>query len=296
MPRLEIEPLPKVSCRVPLTPRFCQVLCETCFNSRVPSWRYVHGTSTKRYGFSMSFPLIVHIRISPSPLEPDWLERNGRSRLALLKRRGRQRRRFTWRLCRGHGFISRPLEFFKVCFRATGASRPLSASPIRENPASLSLVAECVVANLGRLDLASRQLIFDEAARRPIRWREPLRLQLNDEDRDTQFAVALILDKVGAAEDIPRLRQASRNLRGVSGAANLGRGLARRLAPLVFVEDQGRVQVHIGSELTHGSDIRRKVLALLVLPALATELVSDDETRSWTPCGPILDPMSPSTR
>jgi DNA-binding SARP family transcriptional activator len=133
----------------------------------------------------------------------------------------------------------------------------------RENPASLSMVAECVVANLGRLDRASQELVQDEAERRPVRWQEPLRLQLRDGDNDTRFAAAVILDKVGAVEDIPTLRLTSRNLRGISGAAALGRGLARRLAPLVFVEDQGRVQVHIGSELIHGSDIRRKVLALL---------------------------------
>jgi DNA-binding SARP family transcriptional activator len=52
-------------------------------------------------------------------------------------------------------------------------------------------------------------------------------------------------------------------LRSIAGAASLGRGLARRLAQRIFVEDQGRVQLRIGTELVQGSDVRRKVLTLL---------------------------------
>jgi DNA-binding SARP family transcriptional activator len=44
---------------------------------------------------------------------------------------------------------------------------------------------------------------------------------------------------------------------------DLGRGLARRLAERVAVEDQGRVAVRVGAALIDGTQIRRKVLALL---------------------------------
>jgi DNA-binding SARP family transcriptional activator len=133
----------------------------------------------------------------------------------------------------------------------------------RDDASSLSMVAEHVVANLGYLDSRTVQEVRDEAERRPIRWREPLRRQLSDDDRPTRFAAASILDSVGDYDDIRRLRQVSRGLKDFPGASSLGRGLARRLAPLVYVEDQGRVQLHIGSTLMHGSDVRRKVLALL---------------------------------
>jgi DNA-binding SARP family transcriptional activator len=46
---------------------------------------------------------------------------------------------------------------------------------------------------------------------------------------------------------------------------SLGKGLARRLAEHVFVEDLGRVVIRVGSTEVAGSSIRRKVLALLCL-------------------------------
>ena len=84
-------------------------------------------------------------------------------------------------------------------------------------------------------------------------------------------------------------------LRGVPGASALGRGLARRLAPRVFVEDQGRVQVHVGDDCIPGSDVRRKVLALLCF-LLSRPKCRPRETRSSTRSGPTSSPMWRSTR
>ena len=42
------------------------------------------------------------------------------------------------------------------------------------------------------------------------------------------------------------------------GASGLGRGLARRLAPRVMVDDQGRISVQVGARQVPGTSIRRK--------------------------------------
>jgi DNA-binding SARP family transcriptional activator len=72
------------------------------------------------------------------------------------------------------------------------------------------------------------------------------------------------LDVVGTLEDVPRLRAVSRTNRG---ASHLGKNLARTIAPKVIVEDLGRVQVHAGKRLIHGTSVRRKVMACLVFLA-----------------------------
>jgi DNA-binding SARP family transcriptional activator len=90
-----------------------------------------------------------------------------------------------------------------------------------------------------------------------------LRFAVGHDDQKTRYAAAVILDLVGESEDITTLRRTARSLKSIPGAAHLGRGLARRLAPLVRVDDQGRVQIRIGSRVIRGSDVRRKVLALL---------------------------------
>jgi LuxR family maltose regulon positive regulatory protein len=137
------------------------------------------------------------------------------------------------------------------------------ASAATQDPASLSLVAESIASHLGSLDADAFRLVSDEAERRPARWREAVRANLNHVDLGTRYTAAAILDKIGEPDDVRRLRQVARSLKRTPGASMLGRGLARRLAPRVVVEDQGRVQLRIGSQLIHGSEVRRKVLALL---------------------------------
>jgi len=132
-----------------------------------------------------------------------------------------------------------------------------------EDPASLSLVAETIAAGIGHLTETGSNVVGEEAERRPARWREPLRRELASEDEIVRFAAATIIDRIGETDDVPRLRQVSRTLRRRAGASTLGRNLARRLARRVFVEDQGRVEIQIGSDHLHGSEVRRKVLALL---------------------------------
>jgi DNA-binding SARP family transcriptional activator len=105
------------------------------------------------------------------------------------------------------------------------------------------------------------ELVEAEASTRPLPWRDALRLVVDDAAAGARLEAARVLDKVGAVEDVPRLRVMSRARRGSS---NLGKGLARLLAPRVFVEDQGRVMIVVGDRRTVGTHIRRKVLAALI--------------------------------
>jgi DNA-binding SARP family transcriptional activator len=86
---------------------------------------------------------------------------------------------------------------------------------------------------------------------------------VDDRTHEAQIAAARILDEIGVAEDVARLRSLAKSPRGRSSSPDLGRHLARHLAPRVYVEDQGRVAIRIGDQVVPGTDIRRKVLSLL---------------------------------
>ena len=127
----------------------------------------------------------------------------------------------------------------------------------------LSHVAESVIDGLSLMDATSLAAVTAEARLRPDRWRTSLRHVVNDDRNTTRIHAARILDQVGTADDVALLRSVARSTKLVGTDGSLGRGLARRLAPRVFVEDQGRVEIRIGSEIVPGTDLRRKVLALL---------------------------------
>jgi DNA-binding SARP family transcriptional activator len=73
---------------------------------------------------------------------------------------------------------------------------------------------------------------------------------------------AALLSKVGEQGDVRLLRDEGAKW-GDRVLGGLAKELARRLAPHVRVEDLGRVSLEIGSKTVEGSDVRRKVLALL---------------------------------
>ena len=127
--------------------------------------------------------------------------------------------------------------------------------------AAVSMAAELVVPRLGELEGREASIIFEEAERRSERWREPLRRAV-DLGGVNELAAAHLLETIGTKDDVPRLRAVAKSLRG-RPESMLGRTLARRVAPRVLVEDQGRVSISIGSRSVEGSSIRRKVLGLL---------------------------------
>ena len=132
-----------------------------------------------------------------------------------------------------------------------------------EFPWTLSTLAECLAERLDLLQGPAAEKIGREVRCRPLRWRHPLRRAIAEGEPDLRLPAAILLDEIGESCDIAVLRRVARSLRGRQGAANLGRGLARRLAKPVVVSDQGRVHVRVGGEVIVGTDIRRKVLALL---------------------------------
>ncbi len=125
----------------------------------------------------------------------------------------------------------------------------------------LSRVAELLTNRLNDLGGDEADSVRAEVVLRPDRWRSALRLSVDRRMGDGLNA-ARLLDLVGEHEDVVRLRNVAHKHRGRPDA-ELGRGLARRLAPMVFVEDLGRVSLRIGERAIEGSSVRRKVLALL---------------------------------
>jgi len=131
------------------------------------------------------------------------------------------------------------------------------------DPSILSIAAEPICGCLGSLDASMIDLVLTEAARRPERWRPPLRRALDAPNQATQLAAAGLLDIVGAQEDVPRLRKIARTVRAQPGSSDLGRSLAHRIAARVRVVDLWRVQLRIGDRVIDGGTARRKVLSLL---------------------------------
>jgi ATP/maltotriose-dependent transcriptional regulator MalT/DNA-binding SARP family transcriptional activator len=127
----------------------------------------------------------------------------------------------------------------------------------------LSMVAEVLIANLHRMNEGSLRMIHSEAASRPERWRDGLRRSIAHLENPSRLQAASILNEIGEASDVPALRAIARNSKDSRANSTLGRGLARRLAPQVIVEDQGRVEIRVASTFVPGTDLRRKVLAML---------------------------------
>lgn len=133
----------------------------------------------------------------------------------------------------------------------------------RQGSVYLSIAAEVVLARLGDSDASAIEYISAEAEERPDRWRDAVRRTAVDDGNPGRVQAARILDQIGAPSDIQLLRSVARGSRRSRTDSTLGRGLARRLATRVSIEDQGRVELHIGSSVIPGTDLRRKVLAML---------------------------------
>jgi hypothetical protein len=84
-----------------------------------------------------------------------------------------------------------------------------------------------------------------------------------DGDSATKAAAARLMELIGERSDVASLRRLSRELKGEHRNPELGRALARRVAPRAFVEDLGRIELKIGDRPLPGTSIRRKALALL---------------------------------
>ncbi len=160
----------------------------------------------------------------------------------------------------------------------------------RDNPEILSMLAEAILIRMKNFDLAATEGITQEADRRPWRWRSAARRMLASQQSDDRRCAARLLETIGEVADIRRLRDSSKLSRDRQHPKP-GYQLARRLADRVLVEDLGRVRIIEGSRTVEGSEVRRKVLALLCLLISKTRFASTREEvvdSLW----PDLDPQA----
>ena len=136
------------------------------------------------------------------------------------------------------------------------------SSALIHEPAYVTLIADIVAPRVRALGPESVDRLRLEVERRPERWRQDLREALATKGQRSS-TTAELLASIGNAEDVVRLRRASRESEVGRVAASLSRSLARRIADRVYIEDQLRVSILVGEEEIAGSQIRRKVLALL---------------------------------
>jgi DNA-binding SARP family transcriptional activator len=129
------------------------------------------------------------------------------------------------------------------------------------SPWHLSSVAEEIIPSLDAFGADGLDAIRTAAFLHPTRWRTALRDAI-DRGAST-FEAARLLEQIGERQDVVRLRRLARSSRRRHEATSFGRSLARRLAERVYVEDQGRVSIQVGTRLVLGSAVRRKVLAML---------------------------------
>jgi LuxR family maltose regulon positive regulatory protein len=130
-------------------------------------------------------------------------------------------------------------------------------------PVYLSLISEVLVTRLHELDNDALEIVITEARARPERWRDASRRIVGDDGSASRPFAARVLDMIGGPNDVSLLRAVARTLKGNREDATLGRGLARRLATAVYVDDLGRVEIYVGPAVVPGTELRRKVLAML---------------------------------
>jgi len=172
-----------------------------------------------------------------------------RDAVALANRQGAQRHR--------------QLALLALAAAEDGLSLEIVRTPGRL-AASLSSAAELIIDNLDTLSKDAIAVVEREAVIRPERWRQALRLVLPIEKRHpSRLHAAHLLDLVGDGSDVARLRRIAKEPRAVATNRSLGRGLARRLAPRVYITDLGRIRISVGDVEIAGGSVRRKVLALL---------------------------------
>jgi DNA-binding SARP family transcriptional activator len=157
-------------------------------------------------------------------------------------------------------------------------------------PWNVTYVADLVARRLDELDASVLPTITDSARMHPGRWRFVLREQIASAGQGERLAGAKLLESIGDASDVQRLRAYAKRQRRIPGAASLGRRLARRLADRVVVEDQNRLSINVGERHVHGSAIRRKVLALLCF-LLTKPDMSSTRDQVLDALWPELDPV-----
>jgi DNA-binding SARP family transcriptional activator len=159
----------------------------------------------------------------------------------------------------------------------------------RTAPWNVTFVADLIVDRLDDLGDEAWDAVVSAATRHPARWRSVLRRKTEDPGEVSARAASL-LDRIGDKADIGRLRELARRHRRSPVASDLGRGLARRLAEKVYIEDLGAVSITIGTRSLSGSTTRRKVLGLLCF-LLTKPAMTSPRDQVLDAIWPDLDPV-----
>lgn len=163
----------------------------------------------------------------------------------------------------GAGHLLLELQLMRGVVGSPEALSRVAARIGETEPSMLSACAEILAPRLHQLSPGTLERVHREAESRPQRWRPALRRAADDPNPEVALAAGRMLELVGDATDVVRLRALSRSLKGAFRRPDLGRTLARRIAPRVWVEDQGRIVVRVGQEEIPGTSIRRRALSLL---------------------------------
>jgi DNA-binding SARP family transcriptional activator len=158
------------------------------------------------------------------------------------------------------------------------------------SPWNLTYVADLIGRRLDDLDETGYETVAAAARLHPGRWRFVLRRLLANQEASSRMNGARLLESIGERADIRRLRSFARSHRKMPGASAIGRGLARRLADRVFVDDLNRVTIHVGERQISGSAVRRKVLGLLCFLLTKPDLAATRD-QVLDALWPDLDPI-----
>ncbi len=143
------------------------------------------------------------------------------------------------------------------------ASSTVAALTSGDDPI-LGVLAREISAGIGDLTKPAFETVARAADSHPDRWRSFLRLPLVEGGRVSSARAASLLEGIGDATDVDLLRDAAKRWKRTG--ERWGDTLARRLAPRLWVEDLGLASLRVGARAIDGRSIRRKALALLLIP------------------------------
>jgi len=194
-------------------------------------------------------------------------QRLSRARLAVLagEPEAHSQARDALLLARSQGAWHLAWRASLVAAAATGETEAL-VEAITEcgstSPASVRSEAAVLCGVLDRLDPLPAAL-EGSIQSFPAAWLPHLRRRLADSNPQLRLASAQLLDRIGEWEDVARLRRLAKDPATRRAGSKLGKGLARRTAPRVFVHDLGRTTLHVASRVIEATAMRRKVAAFV---------------------------------